>query len=114
MWFTGEIDAALFTELLGPLAKPRPATSTGRDPRGAPQRLGDAFVDILRLAAGNEDVRRPGALVAASPKPVGGACRLRDLRKVARQGRPPCQAERTARCWGLRASAKQRTVAWIT
>jgi hypothetical protein len=63
MRFTGNIDAeaaALFTELLGPLAKPRPANSNGRDPRSAPERLGDAFVDILRLAAGNDDVPSQG------------------------------------------------------
>jgi hypothetical protein len=63
MRFNGDVDAeaaALFTELLGPLAKPRPTTATGRDPRGAPERLGDAFVDILRLAAGNDDVPSQG------------------------------------------------------
>jgi hypothetical protein len=61
MRFTGDIDAeaaALFTELLGPLAKPRP--TNGRDPRDTPERLGDAFVDILRLAAGNDDVPSQG------------------------------------------------------
>jgi hypothetical protein len=63
MRFTGDIDAeaaALFTELLGSLAKPRPTTATGRDPRDAPERLGDAFVDILRLAAGNDEVPSQG------------------------------------------------------
>jgi hypothetical protein len=63
MRFTGDIDpeaAALFTALLGPLAKPRPADVHGRDPRDTPQRLGDAFVDILRLAAGNDDVPSQG------------------------------------------------------
>jgi hypothetical protein len=63
MRFTGDIDAeaaALFTELLGPLAKPRPTNADGRDPRDTPERLGDAFVDILRLAAGNDDVPSQG------------------------------------------------------
>jgi hypothetical protein len=63
MSFTGEIDpqaAALFTELLGPLAKPVPADPEGRDPRDAPERMGDAFVDILALAAGNGDVPTQG------------------------------------------------------
>jgi hypothetical protein len=63
MRFTGDIDAeaaALFTELLGPLAKPRPTNTDGRDPRSTPERLGDAFVDILRLAAGNDDVPSQG------------------------------------------------------
>src|SRR4030088_689879 len=34
--------------------------SGGRRPRDTPERLGDAFVDILRLAAGNDDVPSQG------------------------------------------------------
>src|SRR3982074_575540 len=63
MRFTGDIAAeaaALFTELLGPLAKPRPTNPSAHDSRSTPERLEDAFVDILRLAAGNDDVPSQG------------------------------------------------------
>ncbi|TNC22407.1 DUF222 domain-containing protein, partial [Amycolatopsis alkalitolerans] len=45
---------ALLTNLLSPLTEPAP-TPDGPDPRGASERRGDAFVEILHLAAGSPD-----------------------------------------------------------
>jgi len=52
--FKGELDpegAGWFTAVIGPLAAPKPATDEGPDPRGLPERQGDALVEALRLAA---------------------------------------------------------------
>ncbi|HEY3262278.1 MAG TPA: DUF222 domain-containing protein, partial [Pseudonocardiaceae bacterium] len=52
--FRGELDpqaSALLHTVLSPLAKPRPSTEEGLDPRTAAERHGDALVQILHLAA---------------------------------------------------------------
>ncbi|HEY3260315.1 MAG TPA: DUF222 domain-containing protein [Pseudonocardiaceae bacterium] len=69
--FRGELDpeaSALFQTVLSPLAKPRPSTDEGPDPRTAAERHGDALVEILRLAADSAGVpseagERPHLLV---------------------------------------------------
>jgi len=43
--------SALITTVLSPLAKPRPTSDTGPDPRSAAERNGDALVEIVHLAA---------------------------------------------------------------
>ncbi|HEX2290981.1 MAG TPA: DUF222 domain-containing protein, partial [Pseudonocardiaceae bacterium] len=43
--------SALLHALLGPLAKPRPSSDTGPDPRTTAERNGDALAEILNLAA---------------------------------------------------------------
>jgi len=50
----GEFDpeaSALITTVLSPLAKPRPSSDTGADPRSAAERNGDALVEALTLTA---------------------------------------------------------------
>ena len=50
----GEFDreaSALLTTVLSPLAKPRPTSDTGPDPRSAAERQGDALVEVFQLAA---------------------------------------------------------------
>ena len=57
--FRGRIDpesGALLATLISPLAKP----TSGEDPRSTPQRQGDAFVEIIELAAGSEDLPEEG------------------------------------------------------
>jgi hypothetical protein len=57
--FRGTIDAesgALLAALISPLAKP----TSGTDCRTTPQRQGDAFVDIVELAAGSEQLPEEG------------------------------------------------------
>jgi hypothetical protein len=52
--FRGELDpqaCALLHTVLSPLARPRPSTEEGPEPRTAAERHGDALVEILRLAA---------------------------------------------------------------
>jgi hypothetical protein len=54
--FRGSFDGEtgdLFSEILSPLAKPRPAKDGVRDPRSAPQRNGDALAEALNLVAGS-------------------------------------------------------------
>jgi len=63
--------AAMLATVLGPLAKPRPATEGKPDPRSRAERYGDALVESLRRAvtAGqlpNEGGERPGVLVTVS------------------------------------------------
>lgn len=43
--------SALLRTMLSPLAKPRPSSDNGPDPRSAAERHGDALVEILHLAA---------------------------------------------------------------
>jgi hypothetical protein len=50
----GEFDpesSALITTVLSPLAKPRPSSDAGPDPRTAAERNGDALVELVHLAA---------------------------------------------------------------
>jgi hypothetical protein len=57
--FRGKIDpesGALLATLLSPLAKP----TSGEDQRSTPQRQGDAFVEIIELAAGSEELPEEG------------------------------------------------------
>jgi Domain of unknown function (DUF222)/HNH endonuclease len=57
--FRGELEpeaSALFRALLSPLAKPRPSGAEGPDPRTPAERHGDAFADLLRLAAGSAEL----------------------------------------------------------
>jgi hypothetical protein len=57
--FRGELDpeaSAVLHTVLSPLAKPRPSTDEGPDPRTAAERHGDALVEILRLAADNAEL----------------------------------------------------------
>jgi len=57
--FRGKIDpesGALLAALISPLAKP----TSGTDPRSTPQRQGDAFVQIIELAAGSDDLPEEG------------------------------------------------------
>jgi hypothetical protein len=52
--FRGSFDGEtgdLLSEVLSPLAKPRPELNGVRDPRGAPQRNGDALAEALNLVA---------------------------------------------------------------
>ena len=52
--FRGELDpeaSALFQTVLSPLAKPRPSSENGPDPRTAAERHGEALVEVLQLAA---------------------------------------------------------------
>jgi hypothetical protein len=54
--FRGSFDGEtgdLFSEILSPLAKPRPEQDGVRDPRSAPQRNGDALAEALNLVAGS-------------------------------------------------------------
>ena len=53
--FAGELDpesSAQFRALISTLATPRPTTENGPDPRTPAERNGDAFADLLHLAAG--------------------------------------------------------------
>ncbi len=43
--------SALITAVVSPLAKPRPSSDTGPDPRSASERQGDALVEVVRLVA---------------------------------------------------------------
>ena len=52
--------SALLHALLAPLARPRPRSEEGADPRSAPERNGDALAEILQLAAGGHGLS-PGA-----------------------------------------------------
>jgi hypothetical protein len=69
--FRGELDpeaSALFQTVLSPLAKPRPSSEAGPDPRTPAERHGDALVEILQLAAGHAELpseagERPHVLV---------------------------------------------------
>jgi Domain of unknown function (DUF222)/HNH endonuclease len=57
--FRGELEpeaSALLHTVLSPLAKPRPSTDTGLDPRTPAERHGDALVEVLRLAADSADL----------------------------------------------------------
>ena len=57
--FRGKIDpeaGALLAALISPLAKP----TSGEDPRDTPRRQGDAFVEIIELAAGSENLPEEG------------------------------------------------------
>lgn len=57
--FRGELEpeaSALFSVLLSPLAKPRPSSAEGPDPRTPAERNGDALADLLRLAADHVDL----------------------------------------------------------
>lgn len=52
--FRGELDregSAVLLAVLSPLAKPRPSSDIGPDPRTAAERQGDALAEVLRLAA---------------------------------------------------------------
>ncbi|MFC0437590.1 DUF222 domain-containing protein [Kutzneria buriramensis] len=65
-----EVEAELLAALLSPLAKP-----TADDRRTTPQRQGDAFVDIVELAAGSEKLpveggERPHLTVTMSVREV--------------------------------------------
>ncbi|MFS8105272.1 13E12 repeat family protein, partial [Lentzea alba] len=44
-----KITGAKFEALIDPLAKPRPTTSEGPDPRTRTQRQGDAFAELIDL-----------------------------------------------------------------
>jgi len=48
--------SALITTALSPLAKPRPTSATGPDPRSPAERNGDALVELIQLAAGTGDL----------------------------------------------------------
>nr|WP_246015208.1 HNH endonuclease signature motif containing protein [Kutzneria buriramensis] len=57
--FRGSIDqetGAMLAGLISPLAEPK----SGTDPRTTPQRQGDAFADIIELAAGSENLPDEG------------------------------------------------------
>jgi hypothetical protein len=77
--FRGELDpeaSALFHTVISPVAKPRPGTDVGPDPRTPAERHGEALVEILHLAAANAELptqagERPHVLVTIP---------LRDLR----------------------------------
>jgi 5-methylcytosine-specific restriction endonuclease McrA len=57
--FRGKVDpesGAKLAALISPLAKP----TSARDPRTTPERQGDAFAEIIELAAGSEDLPEEG------------------------------------------------------
>ncbi len=61
--FEGVLDAeagAKFLALLSPLAKPRPSTIEGPDLRSAAERHGDAFVEVIDLAASTNGLPSEG------------------------------------------------------
>ena len=70
----GEFDpesSALITTVLSPLARPRPSTDAGPDPRTAAERNGDALVELVHLAAATSELpseagERPHLLVTVS------------------------------------------------
>jgi Domain of unknown function (DUF222)/HNH endonuclease len=72
--FRGELEpeaSALFQSVLSPLAKPRPSSAEGPDPRTGAERNGDALVEILHLAADTGELpseagEKPHLLVIAS------------------------------------------------
>jgi len=72
--FRGELDpeaSALFQAVLSPLAKPRPSSVEGPDPRSSAERYGGALVEVLSLAADtgqlpSEAGEKPHLLVIAS------------------------------------------------
>ena len=62
--FRGSFDAEtgmLFTEVLSPLSKPRPAENGDRDPRTTAERQGDALADALNLIADSDKLPIQGS-----------------------------------------------------
>jgi hypothetical protein len=62
---SGRLDiegAAILCAALDPLAKPRPSSVDGPDPRSAARRRGDALVDLARIAMGAQRLPASGGL----------------------------------------------------
>ncbi len=102
--------SALITAALSPLAKPRPTTDTGPDPRTAAERNGDALVEVFHLVAAEgalptEGGEKPHILVTIPlatlrtnhTAPSGTTSTSQDLGQAILDGIGPIDAESARR-----------------
>ncbi len=101
----GEFDpeaSALITSALSPLAKPRPSTDTGPDPRSAAERHGDALVEVFHLVAAegtlpSEGGEKPHILVTVPLETLRTADKLDPSGQAILDGIGPIDAESARR-----------------